>query len=168
MEGVPSRTRIWRILRRKGLISPQPQKRPRSSLIRFCAELPNEMCQADITHWRLSDDQHVEILNLIDDHSRLFLGSKAHLATKAKDVVGTFHEAAELHGLPASLLSDNGAVFTASPRGGEVLLQSELGRLGVAFKNSRPYHPQTCAEDRATAPDAEALARKATPRQEHL
>jgi len=146
MEGVPSRATIWRILRRKGLISPQPQKRPRSSLIRFQADLPNEMWQADITHWQLAEGQHVEILNLIDDHSRLFLHSKAHLTTKATDVVNTFHEAAKLHGLPASLLSDNGAVFTASPRGGKVLLQSELGRLGVAFKNSRPYHPQTCGK----------------------
>ena len=58
--------------------------------------------------------------------------------------MNSFHKAVELHGLPASLLSDNGAVFTATPRRGRVLLQSELQRLGVASKNSRPYHPQTC------------------------
>ena len=56
------------------------------------------------------------------------------------------HRAAQLHGLPASLLSDNGAVFTGSYRGGKVLLEYELERLGVAFKNSRPYHPQTCGK----------------------
>jgi hypothetical protein len=60
--------------------------------------------------------------------------------------VDSFHKAAALHGLPASLLSDNGAVFTASPRHGKVLLQSELERLGIASKNSRPYHPQTCGK----------------------
>jgi transposase len=32
IENVPSRATIWRILRREGLIVPQPQKRPRSSL----------------------------------------------------------------------------------------------------------------------------------------
>ena len=48
---VPSLSTIWRILRRQGLVVPEPQKRPRSSLIRFQAELPNEMWQADITHW---------------------------------------------------------------------------------------------------------------------
>jgi transposase InsO family protein len=145
-EAVPSRATIWRILRRKGLIVPEPQKRPHSSLIRFQAQLPNEMWQADITHWQLAGAQHVEILNLIDDHSRLFLRSEAYPTTKASDVVDTFHKAAELHGLPASLLSDNGAVFTASPRRGKVLLQSELQRLGIAAKNSRPYHPQTCGK----------------------
>jgi transposase InsO family protein len=145
-QDVPSRSTIWRILRREGLIVAEPQKRPRSSRIRFEADLPNEMWQADITAWRLADGPDVEILNLVDDHSRLHLGSDAYLRVKAADVVASFHEAAELHGLPASLLSDNGAVFTASSRGGKVLLQSELERLGIDFKNSRPYHPQTCGK----------------------
>jgi len=139
----PSRATVWRILKRQGLIVAQPQKRPHSSLVRFEAQLPNEMWQADITTWQLGGGEVVEILNLIDDHSRLFLGSRAYRRVKAADVVEGFHAAAELHGLPESFLSDNGAVFTGSYRGGKVLLEYELERLGVAFKNSRPYHPQT-------------------------
>jgi transposase InsO family protein len=146
LESVPSRTTIWRILGREGLIVPQPQKRPRSSLIRFEAELPNEMWQTDITHWQLAGGEHVEILNFIDDHSRLFLASEVFSTVKARNVVDVFHSAAQLHGLPASLLSDNGAVFNATPRKGKVLLQIELERLGIASKNSRPYHPQTCGK----------------------
>lgn len=148
MEGVPapSVSTIWRILKREGLIVSQPQKRPRSSLIRFQAELPNEMWQTDITHWELAGSEHAEILNMIDDHSRLFLASQAFSTVKARDVVDVFHKTAELHGLPACLLSDNGAVFTATPRKGKVLLQTELERLGIASKNSRPYHPQTCGK----------------------
>jgi transposase InsO family protein len=143
---VPSVSTIWRILRREGLVVPEPQKRPRSSLIRFQAELPNEMWQADITHWELSGGEHAEILNMIDDHSRLFLASEAFQTVKARDVVDVFHGAAELHGLPACFLSDNGAVFSATPRKGKVLLQAELERLGISLKNSRPYHPQTCGK----------------------
>jgi transposase InsO family protein len=45
-----------------------------------------------------------------------------------------------------SVLSDNGAVFTGFYRGGKVLFEAELERLGVIFKNSRPYHPQTCGK----------------------
>ncbi|HET7485924.1 MAG TPA: integrase core domain-containing protein, partial [Solirubrobacterales bacterium] len=146
MGSVPSVSTIWRILRREGLVAPQPQKRPRSSLIRFEAELPNEMWQADITHWRLAGGQDVEILNMIDDHSRLFLASRAYPTAKAADVAEVFRSAIELHGTPASLLCDNGAVFTATPRGGKVLLQLEMERLGVIAKNSRPYHPQTCGK----------------------
>jgi transposase InsO family protein len=144
---VPSPATIWRILRRHGLIDEQPQKRPRSSLIRFCAELPNQMWQADTTHWRLADGTDVEILNLIDDHSRLLLASTAYPSVKAHDIVRSFHKACDYHGFPASLLTDNAAVFTGAYRGrGKVLLESELERLGIMFKNSRPYHPQTCGK----------------------
>jgi transposase InsO family protein len=145
-EEIPSVSTIWRILRREGLVVPQRQKRPRCSLIRFEAELPNELWQADITAWALASGEVVEILNLIDDHSRLFLASEAYPRVKARDVVASFHRAAQLHGLPASLLSDNAAVFVGSYRGGKVALESELQRLGVVFKNSRPYHPQTCGK----------------------
>ena len=144
-EVVPSVSTIWRVLKREGLISPQPQKRPRSSLIRFEAELPNETWQADVTHWPLAGG-HAEILNMLDDHSRLFLASRAYPTVKAADVVDVFRMAIALHGAPASLLTDNGAVFTATPRGGKVLLQAELERLGIEAKNSRPYHPQTCGK----------------------
>jgi transposase InsO family protein len=146
IEDAPSRATVWRILKRQGLIVAQPQKRPRSSLIRFEAQLPNELWQADITAWQLADGEVVEILNLIDDHSRLCLGCHAYRRVKAADVVEGFHKAAALHGLPESFLSDNGAVFTGSYRGGKVLLEYELERLGVQFKNSRPYHPQTCGK----------------------
>jgi transposase InsO family protein len=83
---------------------------------------------------------------MIDDHSRLFLASQAFSTVKAADVVDVLHKTGCLHGLPASLLTDNGAVFTGFYRGGKVLLESELERLGVVFKNSRPYHPQTCGK----------------------
>ncbi len=44
----PAMATIWRILKRQGLISPQPHKRPRSSFIRFEAQLPNETWQVDV------------------------------------------------------------------------------------------------------------------------
>jgi hypothetical protein len=65
---------------------------------------------------------------------------------KAHDVVRTFHEAAQRHGLPAALLTDNGAVFNGGPRRGRVLLQTELDRLGIVAKHSTPNHPQTCGK----------------------
>ena len=101
------------------------------------------MWQADVTAWALADGEVVEIVDLIDDHSRLHLGCDAYGRVKAADVVASFHKAAQLHGLPESFLSDNGAVFVGSARKGKVLLEYELERLGVLFKNSRPYHPQT-------------------------
>lgn len=142
----PSRPTIWRILKSHGLIEPQPHKRPKSSWTRFQAELPNEMWQADATHWQLADTSDVEILNLIDDHSRFSLASVAFRTVKAPDVLETFCSAAESYGYPAKFLSDNAAVFSGSPRRGRVVLESELDRLGIESKHSAPYHPQTCGK----------------------
>src|SRR5579863_10277672 len=143
---VPSIASIWRVLQRRGLITPQPQKRPRSSFIRFEADLPNELWQADTTHWHLADGTDVEILNIIDDHSRLLVASDVFLTVKAADVVQTFYNACNANGFPAAFLSDNGAVFTGRTRKGKVLLESELERLGITCKHSTPYHPQTCGK----------------------
>jgi RHS repeat-associated protein len=94
----PSVATIWRVLSRRGFVTLQPQKRPKSSFVRFEAEMPNERWQADITHWVLAGGSDVEILNLIDDHSRFLVGSDARTITKAADVVVTFHKAAAAHG----------------------------------------------------------------------
>lgn len=142
----PSKATIWRILKANGLVVAQPQKRPRSSWIRFQAELPNEMWQADATHWQLADGSQVEILNLIDDHSRFCLASVAFPTVKAADVLETFSAAAETYGYPAKFLTDNAAVFSGSPRKGRVVLESELDRLGIVSSHSSPYHPQTCGK----------------------
>jgi transposase InsO family protein len=143
----PAPSTIWRILSRRGFVIPQPQKRPRSSFVRFEADQPNERWQADITHWALGDGTHVEILNIIDDHSRLLVASDARRITKAADVVASFRKAAGRHGFPASVLTDNGAVFTAAPRGGgRCAIEIELFALGISLRHSTPYHPQTCGK----------------------
>ena len=111
---------------RRGFVTPQPQKRPKSSWRRFQAELPNECWQADTTHWTLADGTDVEILNVLDDHSRLLVASRAFATAKAADVVETFHQGAAELGLPASMLTDNGAIFTAQARNGTCAIELEL------------------------------------------
>ena len=107
---VPSVATTWRILSRQGLITPQPHKRPKSSFIRFQADLPNQLWQADFTCWHLTDGREVEILNFLDDHSRLLLASDAFPRVKAADVVCTFLAAGDGYGFPEALLTDNGGV----------------------------------------------------------
>jgi len=146
LPATPSRVTVWRILKRQGLITPQPHKRPKASFVRFQAQLPNELWQTDATEWHLADSSKVEILNLIDDHSRLCLASVAVPTVKAADALQTFYSAVEEFGLPARFLSDNAAVFSGKSRRGRVALESELDRLGVQCVHSTPYHPQTCGK----------------------
>jgi transposase InsO family protein len=143
----PALSTIWRILARRGFIAPQPHKRPRSAWKRFTAAQPNQLWQADVTHWHLADGTQAEILNLLDDHSRLVLASLARPTMTGPDVVDTFLAAFARRGTPASVLTDNGAIFTATPRrGGRTALQVVLGELAINYINSRPYHPQTCGK----------------------
>ena len=100
----------------------------------------------DVTHVTLRNGRIVEVLNIIDDHSRLCIASRAFSVATAADVVATFYDATTHLGFPASLLSDNGAIFTASFRGDRGALATELAQLGITFKHSRPYHPQTCGK----------------------
>jgi transposase InsO family protein len=146
LEHVPSVSTIWRILKRRGFVTPQPHKRPRSSWVRFEAALPNERWQSDVTHWRLADGIQVDILNFLDDHSRLLVASEAMSVVRAPDVLRVFTDAALSWGYPASLLTDNGCVYTAWHRGGANVVEAELLARGIAYHHSRPYHPQTCGK----------------------
>ena len=45
-----------------GLVESNSKKRPKSSYVRFQADLPNEMWQSDFTHWRLATGADTEII----------------------------------------------------------------------------------------------------------
>jgi transposase InsO family protein len=143
---VPSVSTIWRVLRRRGFVVPQPHKRPRSSWIRFEATLPNECWQSDVTHWHLADGTEVEVVNFLDDHSRLAVASRVLQVATAPKILEIFGEAGTTWGLPAALLTDNGCVYTTWHRGGPNVMQTELLALGIDYRHSRPYHPQTCGK----------------------
>lgn len=103
-----SRATIYRTLRRANTITPAPNKKPRSSYIRFQADQPNECWQSDYTHHRLADGTDIEIITWLDDHSRYALSVTAHRPVTGPIVVATFRAAIEAHGTPFSTLTDNG------------------------------------------------------------
>ena len=140
---VPSTSTIRRILHHHGLITPAPRKRPKSSYHRFAAEQPNECWQSDFTHWTLADGTDVEILNWLDDHSRLLLACNAYRRVGGPDVVASFTATAATYGLPASTLTDNGAVYTSRFTHGHNDFERLLASLGITQKNGHPGHPQT-------------------------
>jgi transposase InsO family protein len=142
----PSTSTIWRVLKARGFVSPQPHKRPHSSVRRFVADVPNECWQADVTHVEGADGTVFEVLNVIDDHSRLCVASRAFVHTRSTDVVRTLHRSAAQLGYPERFLTDNGAIFTATYRHGLAAMEAELLGLGIASRHARPYHPQTCGK----------------------
>jgi len=143
MDTPPAVSTIWNICKRHGLVTPQPRKRPRTSYLRFEADLPNECWQADFTHWRLADGTDTEILLFVDDHSRFLLSATAHRTVTGEIVHTMFCRAMDIHGMPASTLTDNGFVFTTRHRQGPNAFEIELLNRGIRQKNGKPNHPQT-------------------------
>jgi hypothetical protein len=99
-----------------------------------------------MTHWTLTDGTGVEIVNFLDDHSRLCVASVALAVTKATDVAEIFLDATARWGTPAAVLTDNGCIYTAKHRGGKVVMETLTEALGITYKHSSPYHPQTCGK----------------------
>ena len=148
---------IWRTLKMAGLLVAEPKKKPKSAYMRFAAELPNQMWQTDFTHYRLtrpdgSRGADVEILCFLDDHSRYALSITCHHTVTGPAVVAAFRQTVADQGIPASVLSDNGMVFTTRFAGGQTGrdtingFSAELRDLGVVQKHSKPNHPTTCGK----------------------
>ena len=143
---VPSEATIWRILVRRGFVTPEPRKRPKASWRRFEATAPNELWQADAIDWTIATGQ-VEILSFLDDHSRVVVRVQAVLTATTDSTWDTFCQAADRWGLSHSGSSPTtGSNFSGRLRGFEVRFEIDLRAIGVVPKTSRPYHPQTCGK----------------------
>ena len=128
-----------------------------SGVICFAAEQPNQMWQVDFTNYRLTRPDgtpgaDAEILCFLDDHSRYAISITCHQPVTGPAVVTRFRQAVADQGIPASVLSDNGMVFTTRFAGGRAGrdtingFSALLRDLGVAQKHSKPNHPTTCGK----------------------
>jgi transposase InsO family protein len=135
----PSEATIWRVLTRWGFVIPAPEKAPKHSYRRFQAERANQLWQIDDTPWSLADGTPVQIINLIDDCTRVVLASQATFSCNTDAAFRAFCEGASSFGWPARFLSDNAKEFCSG-------LASALRPLGVDSSHSRPFHPQTCGK----------------------
>jgi transposase InsO family protein len=140
---------ISRQLTKSGLVTPAPNKRPKSSYVRFEAAQPNETWQSDFTHYPLLGGTDSEILTWLEDCARYALRVSAHVRVTGPIVLASFRASVATHGIPASTLTDNGMVFTtrlSGGKGGRNSLEHELRALHIRQKNSRPNHPMTCGK----------------------
>lgn len=139
---VPSASTIYRILQRRGLVVAEPRKAPRKDWKRFEAGAPNEMWQIDAMHWTIATGV-VQVFNIIDDHSRVLVASRAVLEATTEEAWATFSQATAVWGLPARTLSDNGLCFSGKLRGYEVYFEAQLRDAGIQPITGAPFHPQT-------------------------
>lgn len=142
----PAESTIRRILTQQGMVTPQPTKRPKTSLRRFEATLPNECWQADVTYIRLRNGKAIDVLDFLDDHSRYLLYLVAHPRVYGPTVTTAMHTITDTYGLPQSTLTDNGLIFTArlaGAKGGKTAFENFLEHHSIKQKDGRVAHPQT-------------------------
>jgi transposase InsO family protein len=143
---LPAVSTIHRVLRRRGLVVDQPQKRPKSADRRFVYPDPNACWQIDGTEWQFADGTRVCVMKVIDDHSRAVLAMRASTeAENLEDAWAALRTAIDRHGTPVRVLSDRGSALNGDPRR-QSEFRRRLRRLGVLPISSRGYHPETCGK----------------------
>lgn len=143
----PAVSTIYRHLRARGFTKFEPRKAPRRSWRRFAAERANQRWQIDATHWELADGAGVEIINVVDDCTRVLIASAAVLSCTTATAFDALSAGASIWGWPEELLSDNGSAFRGfpgDPNPGGVAASVEA--LGIRTSHSRAFHPQTCGK----------------------
>jgi transposase InsO family protein len=146
-EPVPSVSAIHRVLVRRGRVTPQPSKRPKSAWKRFEWPRPNDAWQIDASCWALADGHTVWIMDILDDHSRALVAARVDTGPTAKAAWEAFTHAVAHWGIPAHVMNDNGSCFTGRlALNGEADFERMLRSLGVRQICSRPSPPQTCGK----------------------
>lgn len=134
--GVPSEATIWRILTRRGFVTPEPKKAPNHSYRTFTAERANECWQLDDIDWELAEGREVKIITMVDDCTRICPGLKAVTSANGEAAFDAFAAGAARWGWPERFLSDNAKAYKLS-------LAAAVGVLGVGHRHGRANHPQT-------------------------
>jgi transposase InsO family protein len=142
----PSISSASRILKRNDCISPLAS-RSHVPFIRFERASPNELWQMDFKgHFALINGHRCHPLTILDDHSRFLVGLFACADELTESVQAALQATFASHGLPASILCDNGPPWGA-PNGSLSTLGLWLFQLGIPLIHGRPYHPQTQGKD---------------------
>ena len=152
----PAASTLARIFTRRGMVLPQPQKRPRSSYRRFEFAMVHECWQLDAFEWPLVTSPELPkvtcmIYQVLDDRSRFMLATHVGAAgagENSSDALTVADQALVAAGqTPCLFLSDNGIAFNQTRIGRTTQLVTRLKGLGCHPITGRPGHPQTQGKD---------------------
>jgi transposase InsO family protein len=144
---LPSRSTIYRVLVRHGLVPARKRKRRRQDYKRWQREEPMQLWQLDVTgSVFLADGTELKLISGLDDCSRYCVIATVVRRATGRAVCRAFVAAMRLYGIPDEVLTDNGKVFTGrfgKPRPAEVLFERICRKNGIRQLLTRPYSPTT-------------------------
>lgn len=139
----PAASTLARIFTRRGMVVPQPQKRPKTRWRRFEAATVHECWQLDGFDWPLADGTPFTVLQLTDDKSRHPIATRAAAGERAEDAIAVVRAGIDRFQVPCRLLTDNGSAFNRDRLGKKTQLVAWLETLGCRPVTGSPGHPQT-------------------------
>jgi transposase InsO family protein len=146
VEPRPSRSGIYRALRRVSLIDPEARRRRDRRFKRWERGGAMELWQLDVVGGMLlADGREAKILTGIDDPSRFVICAGLMLRATSRAVCRHFAAAPAAHGVPQEVLTDNGKVFTGrvGAKDTEVLFDRICRENGIDHLLTAPRRPQT-------------------------
>ena len=103
---------------------------------------PNQLWQTDLFTFVLKrQNRRVYLVAFMDDHSRFLTGYGLHGSQSTALVIEVVRAAIAGYGVPAEILTDNGAQYVTWR--GKSQFTRELEKLGVRQIVARPKRPQT-------------------------
>jgi transposase InsO family protein len=146
LDPVPSRSGVYRALKRSGMIDPQARRRRDRRFKRWERGGAMELWQMDVVGGvLLADGAQCKILTGIDDHSRFVVCAGVMARATSRAVCAHFAAAMRAHGVPQEILTDNGKVFTGrfGLRDTEVLFDRICRENGIDHLLTAPRSPTT-------------------------
>jgi len=146
VDPVPSRSSIYRCLKRHGLIQLRRRRKRRDEYRRWERERPMQLWQMDVMGGVLLEDgTELKVVTGVDDHSRFCVA--AGLVTRAisKAVCDVLAASLARWGIPDEILTDNGKVFTGrvGPQPVEVLFDRICRENGISHRHTGVRSPTT-------------------------
>jgi len=140
---LPSRSTIYRVLVRHGLVLARKRKRRRQDYKRWQREAPMQLWQLDVTgSVFLADGAECKLISGLDDCSRFCVIAAVVRRATARAVCRAFLAAMTVYGIPDEVLTDNGKQFTGrfgKPRPAEVLFERICRKNGIKQRLTKPY-----------------------------
>jgi transposase InsO family protein len=145
-EIVPSRSAIYRCLKRHHLVELRRRRKRREEFRRWERERPMELWQMDVMAGvALDDGSELKLVTGIDDHSRFCVACGLVERAVSRAVCGVLLAALARYGVPDEILTDNGKVFTGrfGARPAEVLFDRICRENGISHRLTGVRSPTT-------------------------
>ena len=146
VETVPSRSAIYRCLKRHQLIELRRRRRRREEFRRFEREHPMQLWQMDVMAGVvLGDGTDLKLVTGIDDHSRFCVACGLVERAVSRAVCGVLLAALARYGVPDEILTDNGKVFTGrfGAQPAEVMFDRICREHGISHRLTGVRSPTT-------------------------